>query len=143
MGGGEEGGEAIQNKEALILAFTGCGLNHSQYEIHEDRDATALASELADKWWLSQGTSKPRSDVAPVSLANAANERLFGNHWFAGGALRAIDENLHRRAPTLAAISLLLNGGTSAKHRAPSELAQRVVELGGDVETFTASPLVV
>merc|ERR1712196_275886 len=70
--GGAEGGEAEQNKEALTLAFSECGLSRDQWSIHLDKDATMLATELARRWWQDQSASASPSAVAPVSLANAA-----------------------------------------------------------------------
>jgi hypothetical protein len=132
---GEEGSESLQNKEALLGAMTAVGLSTDQVYLCENVDATAVAMELARH--MKQEASAAPNSIAPVSLANAANAKQLGNHWFSNGAARAIDENIHRRAPGLAAISLLLNASTSPKRRDPDELARRVVQFGGDVVALT------
>jgi len=75
-----------------------------------------------------------RSDK--VLVVNGANRQLIGNHWFAGRAKMAIDENLHRRSWRLSAIAYLLNEYDSEQdvpQKAPDTLAKRVKELGGAV----------
>eukprot|EP00419_Tripos_fusus_P062755 CAMPEP_0172907818 /NCGR_PEP_ID=MMETSP1075-20121228/179587_1 /TAXON_ID=2916 /ORGANISM="Ceratium fusus, Strain PA161109" /LENGTH=62 /DNA_ID=CAMNT_0013765497 /DNA_START=44 /DNA_END=228 /DNA_ORIENTATION=- len=59
-----------------------------------------------------------------VGLLNGANRELIGNHWFEDGARFAIDENLHRRSASLARAALLLNMGTAARHRRPTQLEE-------------------
>merc|ERR1712232_85305 len=112
----------------------------SQARIYENQDASVVATTLARQWWVSNGRPSPPT-MAPVSLANAANAKLLGNHWFAKGALRAVDENIHRRAPLLAAVSLLLNGGTSSIGRRENELSDGVRKYGGQIQILGSEAL--
>lgn len=81
--------------------------------VYPEGDCLHLAQELA------QTSDK-------VMLVNGANRTLLGNHWFAGRAKLAIDENLHRRSWRLSAMSYVLNGfnGRMPMDRAPDELFQ-------------------
>eukprot|EP00931_Biecheleriopsis_adriatica_P064393 TRINITY_DN39182_c0_g1_i1.p1 TRINITY_DN39182_c0_g1~~TRINITY_DN39182_c0_g1_i1.p1 ORF type:complete len:479 (-),score=90.50 TRINITY_DN39182_c0_g1_i1:32-1468(-) len=131
LGCAGEGTESESNRTALVEAFRCAGFDDNQAQIHFGQDATALAEELARQWWKSNSGVASEDAVAPVSLVNAANAWQLGNHWFNNGALRAIDENLHRRSSLLAAISLMLNRSAEPRVRFPRELAARVEELGG------------
>lgn len=121
----QESEEAQCNREALAEAFDGMAATY----FHEEADASEVARTLAATWREGQA-------VAPVSLANGAYGPLLGNRWFGGGAGRAIDENLHRRAPLLAAISLLLNGGVRPRPRGFDDLARAVQNFGGAAQYF-------
>lgn len=76
-----------------------------------------------------------------VMMLNGANRRLLGNHWFAGRAKIAIDENLHRRSWRLSALAYLLNDfdGREPEGRNQDELQQRIKHLGGRVVTLPHS----
>eukprot|EP00929_Paragymnodinium_shiwhaense_P090852 TRINITY_DN50949_c0_g3_i1.p1 TRINITY_DN50949_c0_g3~~TRINITY_DN50949_c0_g3_i1.p1 ORF type:complete len:772 (+),score=197.90 TRINITY_DN50949_c0_g3_i1:1880-4195(+) len=114
--------EAKQITDAFIRAFMGAGgVLKSQATMYPDADALQLAHDLA-------GSSRG------VALLNGANRQLLGNHWFAGQAQRAIDENLHRRSWTLSALSYMLNDfndGHDPTDRPPTMLQQTVQRLGG------------
>eukprot|EP00929_Paragymnodinium_shiwhaense_P068858 TRINITY_DN34715_c0_g1_i1.p1 TRINITY_DN34715_c0_g1~~TRINITY_DN34715_c0_g1_i1.p1 ORF type:complete len:449 (-),score=125.26 TRINITY_DN34715_c0_g1_i1:346-1692(-) len=131
--GTEEQGEADVNRQALLAAKQEAGLTDAQAQVWEDEDASVVSSLLAKEWWESNGRPAAPA-IAPVSLANGANAKLLGNHWFGNGARRAIDENIHRRAPLLAAISLLLNGGSRCIARSPTSLEEAVLRYGGKRE---------
>ena len=74
-------------------------------------------------------------DCPDVGLLNGANRRLLGNHWFAGKATQAIDENLHRRSWRLAAAAYVLNHYVSGDRSVRQEdtLQRRVERCGGKV----------
>lgn len=67
-----------------------------------DEDATQIAQDLANE-----------NGPYTVSLMNAANKKLIGNHWFGKGALSAIDENFHRRSSMASYYAARLNGYTA------------------------------
>merc|ERR1712072_992306 len=78
-----------------------------------------------------------------VMLVNGANRQLIGNHWFAGQAKRAIDENLHRRSWMLSAHAYMLNNfgergelWGQAEDRPKDELQTNVARLGGRAIKF-------
>jgi len=122
--------EAQRNADAFLRALSANTASGHRSPLVKDRvvvipegDALNVASDLA-----------VRSDG--VLLVNGANRRLIGNHWFAGRARAAMDENLHRRSWRLAALSYVLNGhggeqDTPRRHR--DTLAERVRQLGGTV----------
>ncbi|CAK0789500.1 unnamed protein product [Prorocentrum cordatum] len=139
--------EAQRNADAFLRALSANTASGHRSLLVKDRvvvipegDALNVASDLA-----------VRSDG--VLLVNGANRRLIqrknarlnatvlssptvGNHWFAGRARAAMDENLHRRSWRLAALSYVLNGhggeqDTPRRHR--DTLAERVRQLGGTV----------
>merc|ERR1712118_123096 len=89
--------EALRNADAFIRALKGAPeAVKSRSIIWPEGDCLDLAHDLA--------CTSPN-----VLLANGANRQLIGNHWFAGMAKRAIDENLHRRSWTLSATAYMLN----------------------------------
>jgi len=90
--------------------------------IYPEGDCLHLAHELAQK-----------SDK--VMLVNGANRALIGNHWFAGRAKLAIDENLHRRSWRMSAIAYLLNSfdGREPVDRHPDQLLHTAQWLGGQI----------
>jgi len=121
--------EAQCNADALLRAL----LNDEHVKvkelrqrvvIHPEGDSLQLAQQLADR-------------SANVMLLNGANRCLLGNHWFAGRARMAIDENLHRRSWRMAAISYLVNGFGSYQcgggPRDPDNLKKNVEWLQGRV----------
>lgn len=115
--------EPRRNSDAFLRALckSDTGLT-SRLTVWPEGDSLHLAHELAAK--------SPN-----VVLVNGANRQLLGNHWFAGRAKMAIDENLHRRSWRLAALSYLLNGfdGHEPAGRQPEALELRVQALGGKV----------
>jgi len=92
-------------------------------KIHVNVDATELAQTLANQ----------SRDGLKVSLVNAANRNLIGNHWSQDKAFHAIDENIHRRSSLAASCALLINSGTLLKQRNPNDMQERVGKLGGQV----------
>jgi len=123
--------EARQNADAFIrAAMEASGTLRSRLKIWPNGDCLDLAHRLA--------LHSPK-----VSLVNGANRRMLGNHWFAGHALRAIDENLHRRSVELAAASYALNqfdSRSSQRLRSPTELKTTVERLGGQVVEVEVEP---
>ena len=115
----EPGEEPTQNYNALISALEASKADIAkQFKVYVNVDAASLAQKLANQ-------AKPIG----VSLVNGANRNLLGNEWFGDYALRAIDENIHRRSFLAALIALLLNGGTEKRKRTVDELQQRVEDL--------------
>jgi len=116
--------EPQRNADAFLRALcqASSGLT-SRLTIYPEGDSLQLAHELAAK-------------STNVVLVNGANRQLLGNHWFAGRAKMAIDENLHRRSWRLAAMSYLLNGfdGREPSGRSPEALQNRVQAMGGRVQ---------
>lgn len=88
-------------------------------------DCLQLACSIACSQW-EKGPPK-------VGILNGANRKLIGNHWFQNGARSAIDENMHRRSPSMARSALLLNMNTEPRARKPFQLARHVVRWGGKV----------
>jgi len=87
-------------------------------------DAPFLAQRLSEKYQFLGSTQDFPDDASrTVFLSNAACSSLLGNHWHGYGAESAIDENLHRRSPLLAAVSLVLNEGATRRVRVLDELA--------------------
>lgn len=124
--------EAAANADGFIRALADCESMRAQVVLHPDGESMHLGHELA-----AQGSN--------VAVLNGANRQLLGNHWFSTGARRAIDENLHRRSVSLAAISYLLNDFDSSKmrplpQRRGSDLAKRVQQLGGKVVPLRVCP---
>merc|ERR1719414_208987 len=123
--------EAQRNADAFLRALVGDPEMGRKAASVKDRvilipegDSLDVANGLASK-----------SDK--VLLVNGANRQLLGNHWFAGRAKIAIDENLHRRSWRLAALSYLLNefdGEEAQVQRQQDTLEKRVKQLGGKVQ---------
>jgi len=92
--------------------------------VYPEGDCLHLAHELAVS-----------STANRVMLVNGANRVLLGNHWFAGRAKLAIDENLHRRSWRMSAASYLLNyfDGREPEGRRPDELEKNAKYLGGQI----------
>merc|ERR1712113_1239360 len=103
--------------------------------LDEDPKVAALRSRA--KIWVEGDCLQVAHDLAAkskhVMLVNGANRQLLGNHWFAGRAKLAIDENLHRRSWTLSAVSYLLNNfdGSEPSDRPNDQLKRTVQRLGG------------
>jgi len=117
--------EAQANADALLRAFAAQDSAEAAklrplLTVHPEGDALQVASDLGEK-------------DRNVVLLNGANRCLLGNHWFAGRAKKAIDENLHRRSWRMAATAYLINGydGHDPTRREPNELQQNVTWLGG------------
>eukprot|EP00930_Biecheleria_cincta_P034124 TRINITY_DN23601_c0_g1_i1.p1 TRINITY_DN23601_c0_g1~~TRINITY_DN23601_c0_g1_i1.p1 ORF type:complete len:723 (-),score=107.44 TRINITY_DN23601_c0_g1_i1:70-2238(-) len=125
LGGDSE--EARCNMDAFIRGFRAAGQGvKDRTEIWSGADAFQLSHDLA-------------SQSSKVLLLNGANRRLLGNHWFEGGARRAIDENLHRRSWIMSALAYMLNGYSSKRtfaNRSPNELRDNVQWLGGKVYNY-------
>lgn len=121
-----EGTEADANVDSFVRALQERPLPAGFLTVCLQADALQVAHEIA-------GTLG--EDVAVV---NGANRELVGNHWFAGGARHAIDENLHRRSWCLGAHAYMLNDfGTSRSATLTADtLSQRVAALGGRVKTI-------
>merc|ERR1711953_1593478 len=84
--------EALRNADAFLRALKGAQESvKSRSTIWPEGDCLHLAHELA--------LTNPN-----VMLVNGGNRQMIGNHWFAGMAKRAIDENLHRRSWMLSAM---------------------------------------
>merc|ERR1712232_1028433 len=101
-------------------------------KFHRNCDAMQLAHDLAAAI-PPMRCSGVDDDIRKVGMLNGANNKLFGNHWFAHGARTAIDENLHRRSSSMSVISLLLNMATEPQERSLEELSTNVELLGGSV----------
>jgi len=73
-----------------------------------------------------------------VMLVNGANRVLIGNHWFAGQARFAIDENLHRRSWRMSSLAYVLNGfnGKEPAGRGPDDLVRNAQWVGGQIHTI-------
>lgn len=125
LGGSSE--EAQSNIDAFIRGFRAASQGvKDRTEFWSGADAFQLSHDLA-------------SQSSKVLLLNGANRRLLGNHWFEGGARRAIDENLHRRSWIMSALAYLLNGYSSKRtfaSRDPCELRDNVQWLGGKVYNY-------
>ncbi|CCB91941.1 putative Serine/threonine protein kinase [Waddlia chondrophila 2032/99] len=117
------GDESTENYNAFISALLAADSQvKSRVTVYTNQDATALAQELANKHGGDQ-----------VSLANGANRKLIGNHWFDDRALRAIDENIHRRSPISSAIALMLDQDVEPKKRKKDELKTTIQKFGGQI----------
>jgi len=94
----------------------------SRLTIYPEGDCLHLAHILAEK-----------SDH--VMLVNGANRALIGNHWFAGRARLAIDENLHRRSWRMSSMAYVLNGfdGREPWGRRPEDLQRNAQWAGGQI----------
>jgi len=101
---------------------------------HRNVDALDLARTLAS-------VDGPADQVRPVGMLNGANNKLLGNHWFAHGAKKAIDENLHRRSTVMCLGSLLMNMATAPQQRSFQELANNVSLIGGTVVDLQPYPV--
>eukprot|EP00930_Biecheleria_cincta_P046219 TRINITY_DN31878_c0_g1_i1.p1 TRINITY_DN31878_c0_g1~~TRINITY_DN31878_c0_g1_i1.p1 ORF type:complete len:583 (-),score=54.51 TRINITY_DN31878_c0_g1_i1:23-1771(-) len=121
-----DGGEADINTDCFVRAFSSAGIHRAALKVCLGADSLELAQELAMS--------------GQTALVNGANRALIGNHWFSGGARRAIDENLHRRSWLLSAFAYALNDFSSTSSRpalrpaGPGDadaLANRVRQLGG------------
>ena len=118
---GVESSATNQNYTAFIKALQDAAPSlKQQVTVYVNHDATQVAQLLADK----HGSFS-------VSLANGANRKLIGNHWFGGGARVAIDENIHRRSRLASLMAILVNDGSATCARTPGELAKRIIALGG------------
>jgi len=129
--------EAMRNGDAFIRALVRADAAlKKRCTIWPEGDCLHLAHELATCGDSSYGLLKPSPNVV---LVNGANRKLIGNHWFANSAMRAIDENLHRRSWRMAAMAYLINSFSDFNDdqqvtRGPEELEQRTCELGGKVQ---------
>eukprot|EP00927_Polykrikos_kofoidii_P083377 TRINITY_DN8517_c0_g3_i1.p1 TRINITY_DN8517_c0_g3~~TRINITY_DN8517_c0_g3_i1.p1 ORF type:complete len:535 (+),score=104.76 TRINITY_DN8517_c0_g3_i1:70-1674(+) len=116
--------ESQRNADAFLRALveSEAAVVRSRLTIWTDADSLEVSAELAAK-------------SRHVMLANGANRRLLGNHWFAGRAMMAIDENLHRRSWRMSALAYLLNGfnGQEPEGRPPNQLEQAVLAIRGRV----------
>lgn len=117
-------------REALRASAAGRSrrsMTATAWVVHVHGDSLSVVQELAN-----QGRS--------VALVNGANRNLIGNHWFANGARFAIDENLHRRSWSMAALAYMLNDGARVQSPCSSDvLADRVRRMGGRVEHQSAA----
>jgi len=121
--------EAQRNADAFFRAVTAVDKNlKKRITVIPEGDSLSVASQLAN-------TS------VNVVLVNGANRQLLGNHWFAGRARLAIDENLHRRSWRMAALSYLLNGfdGREPSGRRPHSLQHAVETMSGTVRVIKPS----
>lgn len=115
--------ESIQNYNAFIEVLEMAPEEiKKRVKIHINWDAAEVAQELANQ----KGNYK-------VGLVNGANRDLLGHVWTGDHAKNAIDENLHRRSPILAGLSLLLNGGTDKNAPKNGILDNNVIKYGGRV----------
>eukprot|EP00927_Polykrikos_kofoidii_P083376 TRINITY_DN8517_c0_g2_i1.p1 TRINITY_DN8517_c0_g2~~TRINITY_DN8517_c0_g2_i1.p1 ORF type:complete len:552 (+),score=97.46 TRINITY_DN8517_c0_g2_i1:70-1656(+) len=116
--------ESQRNADAFLRALVDgeAALVRSRLSIWADADSMQVSTDLAAK-------------SRYVMLVNGANRRLLGNHWFAGRATMAIDENLHRRSWRMSALAYLLNGfdGQEPAGRPPNQLEQAVLAIRGRV----------
>eukprot|EP00930_Biecheleria_cincta_P016583 TRINITY_DN13438_c0_g1_i2.p1 TRINITY_DN13438_c0_g1~~TRINITY_DN13438_c0_g1_i2.p1 ORF type:complete len:659 (-),score=117.51 TRINITY_DN13438_c0_g1_i2:103-2079(-) len=124
--------ESERNADAFIRALVAkeAASLGKRVTIWPEGDSFHLANMIASK------------DSKNVMLLNGANRRLLGNHWFAGRAKIAIDENLHRRSWRMSAMAYLLNDFDASREfegRSGDELEQRVKKLGGRVEMLWCS----
>lgn len=126
--------EEQQNGDGFIRALAAAPLDlRNRLQIWADGDSLQIAHDLSAR-------QAATSAITDVLLVNGANRSLLGNHWFTGGAKRAIDENLHRRSWTLSASAYLLNkylDGRDRKPFRPEDLPSQIKKLGGRVETLT------
>lgn len=123
--------ESRANHTAFMQALKYSGKDIDRFYIYENADAAEIAQNLVN-----------RNGEYTVSLANGANRRAIGNHWFEDHALRAIDENLHRRSTWLAFLAAQFNqddpskvGIDEANRGNHSILEHRVREMTGKVVT--------
>jgi len=98
---GDKSPEAIQNAIAFMSAIVDFKPPLERLSVWWNADASAVAQFLANQCL---------PNVMSVSLVNGANSLMIGNHWFANGADRAIDENLHRRSLLMSLMAFLVNG---------------------------------
>jgi hypothetical protein len=98
---GDKSEEAIQNAIAFMSAIVDFKPPLERLSVWWNADASAVAQFLANQCL---------PNVMSVSLVNGANSLMIGNHWFANGADRAIDENLHRRSLLMSLMAFLVNG---------------------------------
>ncbi|MCH9631199.1 MAG: hypothetical protein S4CHLAM37_12210 [Chlamydiia bacterium] len=113
-------GETNRNYNAFIKALEEMSSIRPSVVIHRQGDMLEIGQALANKY----GSNK-------ANVIVAANRKLLGNHYFDRRALRASDENLHRRSTDLALAAFHLNDGFSVRGRRSNELANRVIQLGG------------
>lgn len=115
--------ELNQTYNAFVLALVNAQDIKRRIHFYTNCDACDVAQELANK-----------HGPFTVSLANGANRNLIGNHWFGKRALRAIDENLHRRSTLLAIAAYHLNNGFAhCNGEKGAYLARKVETLRGQV----------
>lgn len=109
--------EPRDNYNAFIL-----GAVNSKYKQNlvfcPETDAFVKAQEIAD-------SQDGEDQVTSVSVMNAADQKILGNHWFngydTGGKMNAnfaIDENGHRRSSLMAFFTYLINGGFAVEKSA-------------------------
>mmetsp|Transcript_65945 Transcript_65945/g.169728 ORF Transcript_65945/g.169728 Transcript_65945/m.169728 type:complete len:610 (-) Transcript_65945:83-1912(-) len=114
--------ETMRNADAFLRALLDKSAANlrKRVTVWPEGDSLDLANTLAE-------------DSDKVVLVNGANRRLLGNHWFAGRAKLAIDENLHRRSWRMCATSYVLNGydGQEPWGRFYDTLHKRVLDLAG------------
>lgn len=117
--------EPLDNYNAFVLAFADSAFKEHIILCPEE-DAYVKAQKLADSYELEDG------QIAPVSVINAANSKLLGNHWYLGfnkertrfNANYAIDENATRRSVIAAFLFLMINGGLEAKGNCAENIAR-------------------
>jgi hypothetical protein len=96
-----------QNYNAFVGALSKASEDVKKaIELYINVDATDVAQRLSNT------VNMPYR----VGLVNAANRNLIGNHWYADGAQKAIDENLHRRSFLVSIITSCLNNSFMPKH---------------------------
>lgn len=120
--------EPRDNYNAFVL-----GAARSKYKENlvfcPETDAFVKAQELAD--------AMDGVDImAHISVMNAADSAILGNHWFNGlkapGQMHAnfaIDENGHRRSSSMAFFTYLINGGFAVQKNA--KCADNINQLKG------------
>lgn len=107
--------EADNNYNAFAQAVEKEPLVHNNLIIHHNGDMLEITQHLANKY----GPNK-------ANVIIAANRQLLGNHWFGDYALRASDENIHRRWVRASLIAKRLNNGFEVKTRKPNELKETI-----------------
>lgn len=98
---GDNSQEAIENAIAFMSAIAGFTEPLEFLNVWWNADAAAVAQYLANECL---------PNVMSVSLVNGGNAKKIGNHWFEDSAMKAIDENLHRRSLLMSLMAFLVNG---------------------------------
>eukprot|EP00929_Paragymnodinium_shiwhaense_P006599 TRINITY_DN11035_c0_g1_i1.p1 TRINITY_DN11035_c0_g1~~TRINITY_DN11035_c0_g1_i1.p1 ORF type:complete len:734 (+),score=153.56 TRINITY_DN11035_c0_g1_i1:81-2282(+) len=136
--------ESYANHNAFVHAAAEMQMKFPRFmdalQIRRNVDCLQLAVELTQ--------ASGKTSAMKVGILNGANRKLMGNHWFQHGARTAIDENLHRRSPSMARASLLVNlgieesgarAGTEPCERTAKELSENLLfwrgQLGAQAES--------